>query len=65
LFASGPTLTRIADGAARRAIRGAQLFFYSRLGHAIIYLKGRPYVRPLFWLGGVAGTAMVLASLFN
>src|SRR5262245_63091720 len=28
---------------------GAQLFFYSRVAHAIVYLLGVPTIRPLFW----------------
>jgi uncharacterized MAPEG superfamily protein len=44
---------------------GAQLFFYSRLGHAIVYLVGVPMIRPLFWAVGIAGTVMVFLALFG
>lgn len=44
---------------------GAQLFFYSRVAHAIIYLLGLPYVRPIFWATGIAGTLMVFLALFG
>src|SRR5262245_41918951 len=27
-------------------IWGAQLFFYSRVAHAVVYLAGLPYIRP-------------------
>jgi uncharacterized MAPEG superfamily protein len=43
---------------------GAQLFFYSRVAHAVIYLAGWPYIRPLFWTVGVVGTIMVFLALF-
>jgi uncharacterized MAPEG superfamily protein len=41
---------------------GAQLFFYSRLAHAVLYVLGVPLIRPLFWAIGVVGTLMVLAA---
>lgn len=44
---------------------GAQLFFYSRVAHAVIYLAGWPYVRPVAWTVGMAGTVMVFAALFT
>ena len=46
-------------------VLGAQLFFYSRVGHAIIYLMGLPYIRPLFWTVGIVGTIMVFLALFG
>lgn len=41
---------------------GAQLFFYSRVAHAILYIVGVPMIRPLFWTVGIVGTAMVLLA---
>ena len=44
---------------------GAELFFYSRLAHAVLYLAGVPMVRPLAWAVGLVGTLMVLAALLG
>jgi uncharacterized MAPEG superfamily protein len=44
---------------------GAQLFFYSRLAHAVVYLLGLPKIRPLFWAVGLVGTLMVLAAILG
>ena len=44
---------------------GAQLFFYSRVAHAVIYLAGWPKVRPLAWAVGIIGTVMVFVALFG
>lgn len=44
---------------------GTQLFFYSRLVHAGLYLAGVPMIRPLVWAIGLAGTLMVLAALLG
>lgn len=44
---------------------GAQLFFYSRLAHAAVYILGLPLIRPLIFSVGVAGLALIFTSLFN
>ena len=44
---------------------GAQLFFYSRVAHAILYILGVPLVRPLAWAVGIAGTVMVFLAIFH
>jgi uncharacterized MAPEG superfamily protein len=44
---------------------GAQLFAYSRIAHAVVYLAGVPLIRPLFWFAGLIGTVMVLLALFG
>ncbi len=46
-------------------ILGVQLFFYARIAHAIWYIAGWPIVRPLFWLAGVIGCAMIFLALFG
>ena len=44
---------------------GAQLFFWARLAHAIIYLAGFPMIRPLTWAISMAGIVLVLLSLLG
>ncbi|UPT61112.1 MAG: MAPEG family protein [Hyphomonadaceae bacterium JAD_PAG50586_4] len=46
-------------------VLGAQVFFFSRLGHAIWYAFGWPYVRPLFWLAGVIACVLIFLALFG
>jgi uncharacterized MAPEG superfamily protein len=46
-------------------VLGAQLFFFARLGHAIIYVAGWPYIRPLFWLAGLIGCILIFLALFG
>jgi uncharacterized MAPEG superfamily protein len=46
-------------------VLGAQMFFYSRLAHAILYVTGIPLVRPLFWAVGLAGTVIVLLAILG
>jgi uncharacterized MAPEG superfamily protein len=46
-------------------VLGAELFFYSRLIHAGLYLAGVPMIRPLVWAVGLAGTVMVLFAVLR
>lgn len=46
-------------------VLGAQLFFYSRVAHAVVYLAGLPYIRPIFWTVGIIGTIMIFLALFG
>jgi uncharacterized MAPEG superfamily protein len=46
-------------------VLGAQLFFFSRVAHAIIYLAGWPWVRPVAWLVGIVGTVMIFLALVS
>lgn len=38
---------------------GAMVFFYARVGHAIIYTFGWPVIRPLFFFAGIIGIGMI------
>lgn len=38
---------------------GAVLFFYARVGHAIIYTFGWPVIRPLFYFAALIGIGMI------
>lgn len=44
---------------------GAQLFFYSRVVHAVLYIAGIPLVRPLAWAVGIAGIVMMLLAVLG
>ncbi|WP_341895914.1 MAPEG family protein [Ferrovibrio terrae] len=42
---------------------GAQVFFYSRVSHAVVYIAGVPWLRTLAYFGGVIGMALVLYGI--
>jgi uncharacterized MAPEG superfamily protein len=42
---------------------GSQVFFYSRVLHAVVYIAGVPWLRTFAWLGGVTGMVMVLYGI--
>lgn len=43
----------------------ARLFFYARLGHAVLYIAGIPWLRTLAFALGVAAMAMLLIVLLG
>ena len=42
---------------------GAQLFFWGRVAHAVVYLAGVPWVRTLAWGVSIAGLVLILKVL--
>lgn len=55
-------LTHVSNGTS---VLGAQLFFYSRVVHAVLYLTGVPMIRPLAWAVGLVGTIMIFVALMG
>ena len=49
LFAPLILAAAVAHVSNGSTVLGAQLFFYSRLAHAILYLLGVPWARSLAW----------------
>lgn len=64
-FAPLVLIAAISDISNQWTILGAQLFFWSRLAHAIWYAFGWPIARPLFWLAGVIGCVLIFLALFG
>jgi len=54
-----------ADVSNQWTVVGAQLFFWSRLAHAVWYIAGWPFIRPLFWFAGVIACGMIFLTLFG
>jgi uncharacterized MAPEG superfamily protein len=44
---------------------GAQLFFWSRVAYAVIYLAGLPWLRTLSWLGSVIGLLLIFLQIIK
>lgn len=64
-FAPLVLIAAAADISNQWTVLGAQIFFFARLAHAIWYAAGWPIVRPLFWLAGIIGCAMIFLALFG
>ena len=65
LFAPIVLVAAVAQISNPWTVLGAQLFFYARVVHAVLYLTGVPWVRPLAWGVGIVGTALVFAPLIG
>ena len=65
LFAPLVLVAALAHVSDYWTVLGAQLFFYARVAHAVLYLTGEPNIRPLAWVVGLAGTLMVLLAVLG
>ncbi len=65
IFAPLVLIAAVAHISNATTVLGAELFFWSRLAHAILYLAGVPFVRPLAWAAGLAGILMVLGAVLG
>jgi uncharacterized MAPEG superfamily protein len=63
LFAVVVLVAAMTDKTNSTTLLGAQLFFWARLGYAVVYLAGLPWVRTLLWLASVIGIAMIFLQL--
>jgi uncharacterized MAPEG superfamily protein len=63
MFAPLVLVAAVAHVSNHWTVLGSQLFFYSRVVHAVLYLAGAPMLRPVIWGVGLAGTFMVLAAV--
>lgn len=65
MFAPLVLIANMTGVSSDQTALGAQLFFYARVAHAIIYITGLPMIRPLAWAVGLVGTLMVLKELLG
>ena len=65
LFAPLVLIAAVTHTTSPLIVLGSQLFFYSRVVHAGLYIFGVPLVRPLAWAVGITGTAMVFLGILH
>lgn len=65
MFAPLVLAAAAADQFDAQSALGAQIFLWSRLAHAVLYIAGVPLVRPLAWAAGLFGTLWVLLALIG
>ena len=63
IFAPLILIAHAAGISTGNTILGAQMFFFARVAHAVIYLAGWPWIRPLAWFIGVVGCIMIALAL--
>jgi uncharacterized MAPEG superfamily protein len=64
LFAILVFAARLVNVSNAMTLLGAQLFFWGRLAHAIIYIIGIPWLRTAAWLVSVIGLLLIFWQLF-
>jgi uncharacterized MAPEG superfamily protein len=63
LFIALVLIAQITSRTNAMTALGAQLFFWGRLAHAIIYVAGIPWLRTLVWLVSVIGLILIFLQL--
>lgn len=63
LFIALVLIAQIAGKANATTLLGAQLFFWGRLAHWLIYLAGIPWLRTLAWTVSVVGLILIFGAL--
>ena len=63
MFTGLVLVAHVAGVSTPMTVLGAQIFFFARVLHAIVYIAGWPLVRPLLWAAGVVGMGMIAIEL--
>jgi uncharacterized MAPEG superfamily protein len=63
LFIALVLLAQVAGKTNALTLLGAQLFFWGRLAHWLIYVAGIPWLRTLAWAVSVVGLILIFAVL--
>jgi uncharacterized MAPEG superfamily protein len=63
LFAILVFAARLVNVSNAMTLLGAQLFFWGRLAHAIIYIAGIPWLRTAAWLVSMIGLLLIFWQL--
>jgi uncharacterized MAPEG superfamily protein len=63
LFAILVFAARIVNVSNAMTLLGAQLFFFGRVAHAVIYIAGIPWLRTAAWTVSVVGLLLIFLQL--
>jgi uncharacterized MAPEG superfamily protein len=63
LFVPLVLAAQVAGISNAETVMGAQIFVVARLLHALIYLAGSPWLRPVAWAAAVLGMVMIGSAL--
>jgi uncharacterized MAPEG superfamily protein len=65
LFAVLVLVARASNVSNSMTVLGAQLFFWGRVAHAVLYIAGIAWVRTLAWLISILGLVLIFLQLFT
>jgi uncharacterized MAPEG superfamily protein len=63
LFAALVLIAAVANKTSDMTLLGAQIFFWTRLAYAFVYLAGIPWLRTGVWFVSVIGLALIFFAL--
>jgi uncharacterized MAPEG superfamily protein len=64
LLFAGLVLVAVAAGKTNdMTLLGAQIFFWARVAHAVLYVGGIVWLRTLMWFTSAVGLALIFAQL--
>jgi uncharacterized MAPEG superfamily protein len=64
-FAALVLIAQVTGQANESTAMWAMVFFWSRVGHAIVHILGIPYIRSVFFLIGVAAVMMLFVEVIR
>jgi len=64
LFAPFVLIAAMTQNFNEMTALGAQIFFFSRVAHGLLYMAGVPWLRTIAWVVGIVGTGMVAWPVF-
>ena len=62
-FAALVLVAHVAGAANETTALGAQIFFWARVAHAVVYVFAIPFARTLAFAAGIVGMAMIFAVI--
>lgn len=65
IFAALVLILNAADYSTKWTVLACAVFFWSRLGHIIVYTLGLPFLRTVFFLMGFAAEAVLALAIFK
>jgi len=63
LFIALVLIAQLANRTSGTTALGAELFFWARLAHAVIYVAGIPWLRTLAWAVSAVGLILIFQQL--
>ncbi len=64
-FAALVLTAHVSGEANATTALGSQIFFWGRVGHAVVYYAGIPWVRTLAFAVSLVGEVMILVQILN
>jgi uncharacterized MAPEG superfamily protein len=63
LFAALVLVAAVGGRANATTALGAEIFFFARLVHGVVYLAGIPFLRTIIWVVSMVGLVMIFLQL--